>query len=339
MSENLKKTLALIASGEKLAPAQAETAFQHLMSGEAKDAEIGALLMGLHMRGETTDEIAAAAKIMRAAATPVQAPKNAIDLCGTGGDMKGSLNISTAASFIVAACGVPVAKHGNRALSSRSGAADVLSALGAETALPPQTITQCIKETGIGFLFAPSHHPAARHVAPARAALGIRTIFNLLGPLCNPANVKRQLIGVFAPEWLKTLAEVLRDLGSERVWIVHGSDGMDEITLSGETRAAELKDGKVRPFTITPEEAGLPRAPSDSLKGGTPQQNAAALRRLLDGESGAYRDAAVLNAAAALVIAEKAGDLREGAALASESLSSGRAADTFHAFRNFTKKP
>ena len=321
---NLKPHLQKVATGAALSRAEAEDAFNIIMSGEATPSQIGALLMALRLRGETVDEIAGAVTVMRAKMLGVTAPPDAIDIVGTGGDASGSYNVSTASALVVAGCGVPVAKHGNRALTSRSGAADTLAALGVNLDLTPEGIAQCVNEAGIGFMFAPAHHSAMRHVGPTRVELGTRTIFNLLGPLSNPAGVKRQLLGVFSPEWVEPLANVLNDLGTEAAWVVHG-DGLDEMTLTGETKVAELKDGKVRTFSVTPEDAGLQRADAASLKGGDAEFNAQALRELLDGKAGAYRDITLLNAGAALVVAGKASDLKDGAALASASIDSGKA--------------
>jgi anthranilate phosphoribosyltransferase len=255
----------------------------------------------------------------------VKAPADAIDIVGTGGDSSGSYNVSTLASIIVAACGVPVAKHGNRAASSRSGAADTLTALGVKIGLPPEGVERCIREAGIGFMMAPAHHAAMRHVGPTRVELGTRTLFNLLGPLSNPAGVKRQLIGVFSATWLEPMAEVLRNLGSERVWITCGTDGLDEITTTGPTKVVELRDGAIRSFEVTPEEAGLERAEPSALKGGDPAHNADALRTMLSGQPGAYRDIALINAGAALVLAGKAASLKDGVAQGAEVIDSGAA--------------
>ncbi len=253
------------------------------------------------------------------------APPDAIDVVGTGGDASGSYNVSTCAALIVAGCGVPVAKHGNRALSSKSGAADVLGALGVKIELRPDEITRCIYEAGIGFMFAPAHHPATKNVAPTRVELGTRTIFNLLGPLSNPAGVKRQMIGVFSRQWIEPMAQVSKLLGSETVWVAHGSDGLDEITTSGPTHIAALENGVVRTFDINPEDIGVARAKPEALKGGDAQANAAALMAVLKGSKGPYRDIAIFNAAASLIVAGKAKDLKEGAALAAKSLDSGEA--------------
>ncbi|MFC3692993.1 anthranilate phosphoribosyltransferase [Chenggangzhangella methanolivorans] len=326
-----KPVIARIAEGRALDRAAAEAAFGQIMSGETTPAQIGAFLMGLRLRGETVDEIAGAVAAMRARMTPVAAPAEAVDVVGTGGDGAGSVNVSTCAAFVVAGCGVPVAKHGNRALSSKSGSADVLKALGVDVDLSPERIAACISEAGVGFMFAPNHHSAMRHVGPARTELGMRTIFNLLGPLSNPAGVKRQMVGVFAAKWVEPIAEALSTLGSEAAWVVHGSDGLDEITTSGETSVAQLKDGRVTTFSISPEDAGLPHHPAEALKGGDAAQNAAALRRVLDGQSGAYRDISILNASAALIVAGRAKSFLEGAELAAASIDSGAAASRLDA--------
>ncbi len=320
----LKAHLQTIASGNSLSRLEAENAFNTIMSGEATPSQIGAFLMGLRVRGETIEEITGAVATMRAKMLRVVAPDNAIDIVGTGGDASGSYNVSTSSAFVVAGCGVPVAKHGNRALSSRSGAADTLAALGVNLELTPDRISRCIGEAGIGFMFAPAHHAAMKHVGPTRVELGTRTIFNLLGPLSNPAGVKRQLLGVFAPEWTEPLAHALKDLGTEAVWVVHG-DGLDELTLTGETKVTALKDGIVTSFTVVPEDAGLTRCDGSLLKGGDAIHNAEALRALLDGEAGAYRDITILNSAAALIVAGKVSDLQAGAAMAAASIDSGKA--------------
>src|SRR5436853_2332696 len=297
-----------------------------MMSGEATPSQMGALLMALRVRGETVDEITGAVSAMRSKMLHVEAPANSVDVVGTGGDAAGSYNISTCAAFIVAGAGVPVAKHGNRALSSKSGAADVLTALGVKIDLEPATIARCIREAGIGFMFAPAHHPAMKNVGPTRVELGTRTIFNLLGPLSNPAGVRRQMVGVFSRQWVEPLAQVLKNLGSESVWVVHGSDGLDEITISGPTFVASLENGNIRTFEVTPEDAGLARAGGDALKGGDGDANAVALQSVLDGKPSAYRDVALLNAAAALIVAGRAKDLKEGVAIGTKSLDSGAAA-------------
>lgn len=320
-----KTLLAKAADGHPLGEDEAAAAFEVMMTGAATPAQIGGFLMALRVRGETVDEIAGGARVMREKAVRVEAPAGAIDTCGTGGDASGTYNVSTAAAFVVAACGVPVAKHGNKALSSRSGSAEVLQLLGVKLDIPPARITRCIEQAGVGFMFAPAHHAAMKHVGPARAELGTRTIFNLLGPLSNPANTKLQLVGVFAEKWVEPLARVLGKLGSERVWVVHGSDGLDEVTTTGPTHVAALEGGKVRRFEVTPGDAGLALAAPADLKGGDPEANAAALRRLLDGEAGAYRDIVLLNSAAALIVAGKAPDLKAGARLAADAIDGGRA--------------
>ncbi|MCB1486419.1 MAG: anthranilate phosphoribosyltransferase [Bauldia sp.] len=322
---DLKTTIGKIAGGETLSQDEAREAFDIIMSGEASPAQIAAFLTGLRIRGETVDEIAGAVATMRAKMTPVDAPANAIDVVGTGGDASGSYNISTAAAFVVAGAGVPVAKHGNRALSSKSGAADTLAALGVNIELTPEEIGRCIREAGIGFMFAPAHHSAMKHVGPVRAELGFRTIFNLIGPLSNPASVKRYLLGVYSPDWVEPLAHVLASLGAERAWVVHGAGGLDEISPAGETKVASLEDGVVTVFTIRPEDAGLSPSPAEAIKGGDAAHNAEALRALLGGARGAYRDTVLLNAGAALVVAGLAPGIVEGAALAAESIDSGKA--------------
>jgi len=321
----LKALIGKVATGDALKRDEAAAAFDLMMSGEATPSQMGGLLMALRVRGETVDEITGAVTAMRAKMLKVEAPTNAIDVVGTGGDASGSYNISTCAAFIVAGTGIPVAKHGNRALSSRSGAADVLGALGVRVELAPEAISRCIHEAGIGFMFAPAHHPAMKHVGPTRVELATRTIFNLLGPLSNPAGVRRQMVGVFSRHWVEPLAHVLKNLGCERAYVVHGSDGLDEITTSGPTSVAALENGTVRMFEIAPEDVGLPRAKPEMLRGGDAETNAAALSAVLRGEKGPFRDVAVFNAAAALVVAGTASDLKEGAVLAMKSLDSGEA--------------
>ncbi|ABE40056.1 anthranilate phosphoribosyltransferase [Rhodopseudomonas palustris BisB5] len=322
---DFKAIIAKVATGATLTRDEAASAFDGMMSGDATPSQMGALLMGLRVRGETVDEITGAVSTMRAKMLTVDAPADAVDIVGTGGDGSGSVNVSTCASFIVAGCGVPVAKHGNRALSSKSGAADVLNALGVRIDITPEHVGRCVTEAGIGFMFAPTHHPAMKNVGPTRVELATRTIFNLLGPLSNPAGVKRQMIGVFSRQWVQPLAQVLKNLGSESIWVVHGSDGLDEITLSGPTAVAELKNGEIRTFEVTPDEAGLPRAHAEALRGGDAEANAVALRSVLEGMPSPYRDVALLNAAAALVVAGKAKDLKEGVALGAKSIDSGAA--------------
>ncbi|MEN9895289.1 MAG: hypothetical protein RIR97_1141 [Pseudomonadota bacterium] len=323
MSE-LKPFISRLANREILSRDDARDAFEIMMSGAATPSQIGGFLMGLRVRGETVDEIAGAVSAMRAKMLTVTAPDHAIDIVGTGGDGTGTFNISTLAALIVAGAGVPVAKHGNRALSSKSGAADTLSALGVKLDISPDRIADCISKAGIGFMFAQAHHPAMRHVGPSRVELGTRTIFNLLGPLCNPAGVRRQLLGVFSPQWVEPLAEVLRDLGTERAWVVHGS-GMDEIATTGSTQVAALEDGKIKTFTLTPGDFGLPTVNLEQLKGGDGVANAAALLDVLNGAENPYRDVALANAAASLIVAGVAGDLSEAMAKARVSLQSGAA--------------
>jgi anthranilate phosphoribosyltransferase len=322
---DLKAHIAMVADGRPLQADEAEAAFGIIMSGEATPSQIGGLLMALRVRGETVEEITGAARAMRAKMLPIDAPGDAIDLCGTGGDGTATYNISTASQFVVAAEGVPVAKHGNRALSSKSGAADVLTALGVNLDCDMALVEKSLREAGTCFMMAPRHHSAMRHVGPTRVELGTRTIFNLLGPLSNPARVRRQLLGVFSPDWVEPLAHVLKDLGHEKAWVVHGADGMDEVSTTGASLVAELKDGRVKTFEVTPEDAGLPRAGLADLKGGDAEQNAAALRQLLEGAPGPYRDIVVLTSAAALVVADKAGSLAQGAELAAAAIDSGAA--------------
>jgi anthranilate phosphoribosyltransferase len=321
-----KPLLAKIVTGASLERTESRTAFDLILSGEVTQAQIGGFLIGLRQRGETVEEITGAVSAMRAQMRCVEAPADSIDIVGTGGDGHGTYNVSTLAALIVAACGVPVAKHGNRAASSKSGSSDVLSALGVKLGLTPAEVSACINEAGIGFMSAQAHHEAMRHVASARAELGTRTIFNLLGPLSNPAGVKRMLLGVFSPAWLMPLAEVLRELGTEQAWIVHGADGLDEITTTGATKAVSLEGGRITSFEIVPEDAGLPRSTLADIKGGDAAHNAAALTAILKGAETPYRDIALLNAAAALVIAGKVANLREGAAFADATLRSGEAA-------------
>ena len=322
---DFKTLLGRIAGGETLTENQARAAFDVMMSGGATAAQTGAFLMGLRVRGETAEEIAGAARVMREKALKIAAPPGAIDTCGTGGDGKGTYNVSTAAALVVAGCGVPVAKHGNRAMSSRSGSADVLRALGVNVEAGAEAAAASLERAGFGFLMAPQHHAAMRHVAGARVELGTRTIFNLLGPLSNPAGAARQLVGVFDARWLEPLAEVLGKLGAERVWVVHGRDGMDELTTTGPSAVAELKDGAVSRFEVAPEDAGLPRADAAALAGGDPERNAGAIRALLDGERGAFRDIVLLNAGAALIVAGKAPGLKAGAARAAAAIDDGSA--------------
>ena len=318
----MKDLLGRVATGHPLSEAEAESAFDMIMSGNATPAQIGGFLMALRVRGETVAEITGAARAMRAKALTVQAPPGAVDTCGTGGDASGTYNVSTAAALVVASCGVPVAKHGNRALSSRSGSADVLKALGLNLEAESERVELCMREANIGFLMAPRHHSAMRHVAGPRVELGTRTVFNLLGPLSNPAGTRRQVVGVFGSQWVRPLAEVLGRLGCEHAWVVHGSDGLDELTVTGASDIAEYKDGAVRTFTIEPQDYGLGRWTPADLKGGDAEQNAAAIRRLLDGEPGAFRDIVLLNAGAALYCAGVADTLEEGVMVAQDAQAS-----------------
>lgn len=314
-----------ISNGETLSRADAAAAFDLLMTGQAEPAQIGGFLMGLRMRGETVDEITGAAEVMRAKATGVKAPPGSVDTCGTGGDAHGTYNISTCSAFVVAGAGIPVAKHGNKSISSKSGSADVLAALGVKLDVSPAVVERCIREAGIGFMFAPAHHSAMKHVGPARVSLGVRTIFNILGPLSNPAGAKRQVIGVYAEEWLGPIAEVLRNLGAEKLWVVHGADGLDELSTTGETKVAELKDGVITRFSVYPADAGLPLAEMAQLKGGDGVENAAAIRAVLNGEASAFRDIVLLNAGAALLVGDKVDDLKSGVEMAALSIDQGHA--------------
>lgn len=338
MSDSFKPFLARVVEGESLSRDAAGEAFNLIMSGEASDAQIAGFLVALRMRGETVEEITAAAGVMRSKMTRVDAPADAMDVVGTGGDGKATLNISTAAAFIVAGAGQPVAKHGNRKVSSNSGAGDMLGALGVNLDVGPEVVARAIREAGIGFMIAPKHHAAMRFVMPARGEMGVRTVFNILGPLTNPAGVKRQLTGAFSETWLRPMAEALKALGSERAWLVHGSDGSDEIAISGPSAVVSLEDGRIEEFSIAPEDAGLERRSFEEIKGGSPEENAAAFRKLVDGEPSAYRDAAVLNAAAALLVAGKTTDLKEGARLAAASIDQGRAKAAAEALARITQE-
>ncbi|CAN7724675.1 anthranilate phosphoribosyltransferase [Mesorhizobium sp. LjNodule214] len=320
----LKTHIAKVAGGTPLSFDEAREAFDIIMSGDATPGQIGGFLMALRVRGESVTEISGAVATMRAKMLRVDAPHGAIDIVGTGGDNSHSVNISTGSAFVIAGSGVPVAKHGNRGLSSLTGAADVLTALGVKIDIPPETIGRCIHETGVGFMFAPAHHPAMKHVGPIRGELGTRTIFNLLGPLSNPAGVLRQMVGVFLPEWIMPVAETLKALGADHAWVVHG-DGYDEITTTGETQVAELVGGEIRSFTLTPEAVGLNRHSKDELRGGDAAYNAKALRDMLGGAAGAYRDTVLMNAGAGLVVAGKVTTLADGMASAAQAIDSGRA--------------
>ena len=326
-----KPLIGKIATGARLSRAEAETAFDAMLSGEVTPSQMGAFLMALRVRGESVEEITGAVTTMRAKMVRVEAPPDAIDIVGTGGDGAGSYNVSTLAAILVAACGVPVAKHGNRAASSQSGSSDVLAALGVAIGGPASLVQSCIREAGLGFMMAQTHHAAMRHVGSVRSELGTRTIFNILGPLSNPADVKLQLVGVFSRAWLEPMAEVLRNLGTQRAWLAHGSDGLDEMTITGPTYVTSLERGEIRAFEVNPEDAGLKRANPADLKGADPLHNAAALRAVLEGATSAYRDIAVFNAAGALIVAGRAQTLKEGAEMAAQAIASGRARATLDA--------
>lgn len=325
MSDEMKPILNKVADGVTLTADEAEAAFGVIMSGDATAAQIAGFLMALRVRGETVDEITGAVRTMRAKMTRINAPEGAMDVVGTGGDGSGTFNISTGAAFVVAGAGVPVAKHGNRALSSKSGAADVLSSLGVNLEADFPIIEQAMAEAGIGFLMAPRHHSAMRFVGPVRVEMGVRTIFNILGPMSNPADVKRQFTGVFSKDWVMPMAETLKNLGCEAAWVVHGSDGLDELTTTGPTHVAALENGKIREFEVSPTDVGIAIADPADLKGGDPEANAAAIRSMLGGESGAYRDIVLLNAGASLVVAGKAAGLASGVEMAATSIDSGAA--------------
>jgi anthranilate phosphoribosyltransferase len=335
MSNDLKPLLARLAGRATLTEAEAQQAFDLIMSGEATPAQIGGLLMAMRIRGETVAEITGAVRAMRARMTAIEAPEGAIDVCGTGGDGAGTVNISSTVTFVVASLGVPVAKHGNRALSSRTGGADVLIALGVDIDAPMERLPGILREAGAVFLFAPRHHPSMRHAAGPRVELGTRTIFNILGPLINPARVKRQLTGVFSPDWTRPMAETLAALGHETAWVVHGA-GLDELTVAGENQVTELKDGSIRTISVVPEDAGLARAPVAAIKGGDAAFNAEALLGVLRGTTGPYRDTVLLNAAAALIVAGKAGDLRDGVDQAARAIGSGAALNALETMRRVT---
>jgi anthranilate phosphoribosyltransferase len=323
-----KPLIAKVATGAPLSAAEAENAFDRILSGESTPSQTGAFLMALRVRGETVDEITGAVRAMRSKMLRVESDPAAIDIVGTGGDNVGTWNVSTLAAIVAAAAGVKVAKHGNRAASSKSGAADVLSALNVKVGLPPDHVARCIAEVGVGFMMAPTHHAAMRHVGPVRVELGTRTIFNLLGPLSNPAGVTRQVVGVFSPAWQEPIAETLRSLGSTHVWVVHGDDGLDELTTTGQTHVVELKDGAIRRFTVSPADVGLKTSTLDDLKGGDPAVNATALKGVLEGAKNAYRAIAVLNAAAGILVAGQAGSLADAARMAEAAIDDGRALAT-----------
>lgn len=322
----IKSLMQKVATGATLEEDEIQSALEAMTSGVATPAQMAAFLMALRVRGETISEITGACRHMRSAMVPVVAPPDAVDIVGTGGDGHGTYNVSTCAALVAAGAGVPIAKHGNRSVSSLSGASDVLTALGVKLDVPPETITRAISGAGVGFMWAPMHHPAMKHWAPVRAELGIRTLFNLVGPLSNPASVKRQVVGVFDKGWVEPLAEVLKNLGSVHAWVVHGSDGLDELTTTGRTRVAELKDGDISVFDITPDLAGLPLAALADLKGGDASVNAIAIQDVLKGKPGPFRDIVLMNAAAALVVAGKAANLADGVERAARAIDTGAAA-------------
>jgi anthranilate phosphoribosyltransferase len=321
----LKRIIQKVSTGACLDAEEIEAALDLMSTGAASPVQMGAFLMALRVRGETVDEITGAARLLRSRMLTVNAPADAIDIVGTGGDSHGTYNVSTCAAIVTAGAGVKVAKHGNRSVSSLSGASDVLTALGVKVDVDANLVSRAVAQAGVGFMWAPMHHPAMKQWAPVRAELGIRTIFNLLGPLCNPAGVKRQVIGVFDKKWVEPVADVMRNLGSEHVWVVHGSDGMDELTTTGPSTVAELKDGNVAVFEVVPEDAGLPRAKLVDLKGGDAKANAEAIRVLLQGEPGPFRDIVLLNAAAALIVAGKAANLADGVKRAARAIDTGAA--------------
>ena len=324
-SQELRQLIQKVSGGATLSEDEIRTALEQMTAGAATPAQMGAFLMALRVRGETVEEIAGAARMLRAKMNRIEVAPDAIDIVGTGGDAHGTYNVSTCAALIAAGAGARIAKHGNRRVSSKSGASDVLAELGVKLEAPAAAIARCVSEAGLGFLWAPLHHPALKHWAPIRGELGIRTIFNLLGPICNPAGVKRQVVGVFSWHWVEPIAHVLKSLGAEHVWVVHGHDGLDELTTTGATDVAELKDGKVTVFEVTPADAGLQPAKLSDLRGGDEKENATAIRDVLAGKKTPLRDIAVLNAAAALIVAGQAANLTDGAALAAHAIGSGAA--------------
>lgn len=336
-TQTLKSLIQKVSTGATLSADEIRTALEIMTDGHATQAQMGAFLMGLRVRGETVEEITGASQMLRSRMNRVEAPAGAVDIVGTGGDSHGTYNVSTCASLVAAGAGLKIAKHGNRSVSSISGASDVLAALGVKLDVAPAVITKAIAEAGVGFMWAPMHHPAMKHWAPVRAELGIRTLFNLLGPISNPAGVKRQVVGVFSWQWVEPIASVLKNLGAEHVWVVHGHDGLDELTTTGATDVAEVKNGEVRVFEVRPGDAGLPTAQLSDLKGGDAKANAAAIRDVLAGKPGPFRDIVLLNAAAALIVGGLARDLRHGAEQAAKAIDSGaaaRALDTLIAITN-----
>jgi len=334
---DLRPILAELADGATLSAERSEEAFNIIMSGSADLAQMAAFIMALRLRGETVDEIYGGARVLRAKADRMAAPAGSVDIVGTGGDGIGTYNISTASAIVAAAAGASVAKHGNRAVSSKSGSADVLMALGANLEIGHSDNENCLKDVGFAFMFAPAHHRAMRHVAPARGSLQLRTIFNLLGPLANPAQTKRQVLGVFDRKWLHPMAEVLAKLGSDHAWIVHGSDGLDEITTTGPSYVVELKDGEITEFEVSPADVGLATAALDDLKGGNAEENAAAMRALMAGKKSPYRNIVLMNTAAALVVAGLAGSFADGVTKATEAIDSRKAEKTLNDWIAFTQ--
>lgn len=324
--QTLRSLIQKVSTGQSLSSDEIRAALEIMTDGHATQAQMGAFLMGLRVRGETVEELTGAAQMMRSRMIRVEAPAGAVDIVGTGGDSHGTYNVSTCAALVAAGAGLKVAKHGNRSVSSISGASDVLAALGVKLDVGPESVARAIREAGVGFMWAPMHHPAMKHWAPVRAELGIRTLFNLLGPISNPAGVTRQVVGVFSSEWVEPVAHVLKGLGAEHVWVVHGHDGLDELTTTGATDVAELRDGEIELFEVTPADAGLAPAKLSDLKGGDAKTNAQAIRDVLAGQSGPFRDIVLLNAAAALIVGDKASSLIDGVAMAAEAISSGAAA-------------
>jgi anthranilate phosphoribosyltransferase len=324
-TEELKRLIQKVSTGSTLEEAEIRSALDIMTAGHATQAQMGAFLMALRVRGETVEEITGAAQMLRSRMNRVEVPPGAVDIVGTGGDGVGTYNVSTCASLVAAGAGLRIAKHGNRSVSSISGASDVLAALGVKLDVPFEVISRSVAEAGVGFMWAPMHHPAMKHWAPVRAELGIRTIFNLLGPISNPAGVKRQIVGVFSWQWVEPIAHVLNKLGAEHVWVVHGHDGLDELTTTGSTDVAEVKDGQVTVFEVTPADAGLSPARLSDLKGGDAQTNAAAIRDVLAAKKGPFRDIVLLNAAAALIVGGKAANLTDGVAMAAHAIESGAA--------------
>lgn len=333
---NFKDLLAIVSRGETLSVEDAATAFDIMMAGDATPSQMGAFLMALKVRGETVAEITGAVRVMRERALKVKAPDNAIDIVGTGGDMAHTYNISTATALVVAGAGVPVAKHGNRAASSRSGTADALSCLGVDLEAPIENVERAIRDAHIGFLMAQRHHGAMRNVGPTRVELGVPTIFNMLGPLSNPALVKRYMIGTYRKDSVDMMAQTLANLGAERAWVVHGADGLDELSTTGTSVVTEYNNGEMNRFEVSPEDAGLLQASLEDLRGGTPEENAQAIRDLLNGKPGAYRDVVLLNAAAALIVSDKATTLKEGAAIAADAIDSGKALESLETLVSIT---